>query len=69
MKDKIKPEGLLNAHRAEPRVHYEAVRSEDKVFALRDERPRGSVPGGGAVAGLTGAGDTQDYGFHYETRA
>jgi phage terminase large subunit GpA-like protein len=36
---------------------------------LRDDRPRGVVPGGGRVAGLLAQVDTQDNGFWFEIRA
>lgn len=44
-------------------------RKEDAIFALADDRPDQLVPGGGVVAALTAAADTQDDGFYYEIRA
>ena len=58
-----------NAYCAEPWVVYQVERSEDAILALRDDRPRGVVPGDDVVAGLTVAADTQDNGFWYEVRA
>lgn len=58
-----------NGYCAEPWVIYEVERDEDVILALRDDRPRGMVPGGDVVAGLTVAADTHDNGFHYEVRA
>lgn len=63
---------FMNAHKAEPWKDYTAERQEDVILALRDDRPRGLVPGdteNRIVAGLTGAIDTQDRGFYYEIRA
>lgn len=45
------------------------TRKEDAIFALADDRPDQLVPGGGVVAALTAAADTQDDGFYYEIRA
>lgn len=58
-----------NGHEAMPFAEIIAERSEDAILALRDDRPRGIVPAGGIVAGLTMAADTQDNGFWYEVRA
>lgn len=59
----------MNTDRALPWKIYEQERKEDQILALRDDRPRGMVPGGGIVACLTAAVDTQDDGFYYEIRA
>ena len=58
-----------NAIEALPWKLISAERKESAILALRDERPRGSVPGGGLVAALTAGVDTQDHGFWYEIRA
>jgi len=47
----------------------EAVRAENAILALADDRPRGVVPSGGVVACLLAGVDTQDDGFYYEIRA
>lgn len=69
LKDKAKLRDYMNAHEAMPWVPYQAVREEEGILALRDDRPRGRVPGGGRVAGLVAGVDTQDDGFWYEIRA
>lgn len=66
-KDDLKD--FMNGYCAEPWVIYEIERTEDAILALCDDRPRGIVPGGDIVAGLTVAADTQDNGFPYEVRA
>jgi len=58
-----------NAICAEPWKLVTAERKESAILALRDDRPRGAVPGGGVVAALTAGVDTQDNGFWYEIRA
>ena len=69
LKSKSKLKDFQNAHRAEPWRDYSVERHEDRILALRDERPRGHLPGSGVVAGLTAGVDTQDDGFWYEIRA
>jgi len=69
LKSKAKLKDFQNSHKAEPWYDYSIERHEDQILALRDERPRGRVPGGGLVAGLTAGVDTQDDGFWYEVRA
>jgi phage terminase large subunit GpA-like protein len=69
LKDKNKLKDFKNKHEAEPWKEYSVERKEDKILALRDERPFGLVPGGGAVACLTAGVDTQDNGCWYEVRA
>ncbi len=76
---RCKPDGKhldLNAHKnfcntflAEPWFNQRQDRKEDTILALRDDRPEGIVPGGGVVACLLAAVDTQDTGFWYEIRA
>jgi phage terminase large subunit GpA-like protein len=67
--DKNEYKNFVNKHAAEPWKTYTKEHKEDKIKALRDERPMGIVPGGGVVACLTAAVDTQDLGFWYEIRA
>ncbi len=69
LKDKDALKNFMNAHKAVPWVNYEENRSVDRILALRDDRKRGQVPGGGQVAVLIGTADTQDNGFWYEIRA
>ncbi len=63
---------FMNSHKAEAWVNYQQERSEEKILALKDDRPRLLVPGGDVVACLTAAIDTQSgrggY-FPYEIRA
>jgi len=58
-----------NAIEAAPWKIVEGERRESVILALKDDRPRGRVPGGNVVAGMTAAVDTQDNGFWYEIRA
>jgi phage terminase large subunit GpA-like protein len=58
-----------NADEAKPWKLYTVDRSEDRILALCDDRPKGVVPGGGQVAALTAGIDTQDDGFYYSIRA
>jgi phage terminase large subunit GpA-like protein len=67
--DKNKLKDFMNAHKAEPWIPYEQEREESRILALRDDRPRGNVPGAGVVSCLTAGVDTQDNGFWYEIRA
>lgn len=60
---------LCKNFRAEPWEERHAVRAEDSILALRDDRPSGPVPGGGQTAGLVATVDTQDNGFVYKIRA
>ena len=69
LKDKNKLKDFNNGFAAEPWKIYDKERSEDRILALRDDRPRGRVPGGGMVAGLLAGVDTQDYGLWYRIRA
>lgn len=69
LKDKIKLRDFMNSYRAMPWREVTQDRPESTILALRDDRPRGLVPGGGVVACLTGTVDTQDNGFWYEIRA
>jgi len=67
--DRNKHKDFCNNHKAEPYFSYQSERQEDHILALRDDRPRGVVPGGDLVVGMTAAVDTQDNGFWYEIRA
>lgn len=67
--DKNELKDFLNSYAAEPWKSYTAEREETKILALRDERPRGLVPGDGQVSCLTAGIDTQDVGFWFEIRA
>ncbi len=69
LRDKTKLRDFKNAHEALPWVVHQQERREDVILALRDERPQGLVPGGGAVACLTAGVDVQDNGCWYEIRA
>ncbi len=69
LKDKNKLKDFMNSYKAEPWIMYTRDRPEDTVRALRDDRPRGLVPGNGIVAAITAGVDTQDDGFFYTIRA
>jgi phage terminase large subunit GpA-like protein len=60
---------FLNSHKAEPYIPYQRKKEESRILLLKDTRPTSIVPGGGIVAAMTGAADTQDNGFWYEIRA
>lgn len=68
-KDRIAMRDFRNAIEALPWEDYAAIRAEDAIVALKDDRPAGQVPPGGVVAGLVAGIDTQDFGFWYEIRA
>ena len=68
-KDEAISKDLQNNFKAEPWEERHSVRAEDTILALKDDRPRGLVPGGGQVAALVATVDTQDDGFVYEIRA
>jgi len=68
-KDKNELKDFQNAHKAVPWKAYIQQSTTDGIKNLKDTRPRGAVPGGGIVAGLTAGVDTQKYGFWYEVRA
>ena len=65
--DKTKLRNFLNNYAAEPWVEYEVERSEDRILALRDDRPRGLVPDEAEI--LLAGIDTQDNGFWYSITA
>jgi len=68
-KDKNKLKDFCNNHKAEPWKDYTVERKEERILTLRDNRPRGMVPGGGVVSCLLAGVDTQDEGFYYRVRA
>ncbi len=68
-KDDSVEKDLQNNFKGEPWEKRHSVRAEDSILALKDDRPRGLVPGGGQVAALVATVDTQDNGFVYEIRA
>ncbi len=68
-RDRIALKDFMNSDCAEPWLAYRKEREESTILALADDRPRGLVPGGGVVAALTAAVDTQKFGFWYEVRA
>lgn len=69
LKDPVEMQDFMNAHKAEVFRPARRERTEDRIFALKDDRPERIVPGGGVVAGLVAGIDTQDNGFWYEIRA
>jgi phage terminase large subunit GpA-like protein len=69
LNDKNALKDFMNKHKAEPWKTYTKEHKSDRIKALRDDRPQGTVPAGGVVACLTGSVDTQDDGFWYEIRA
>lgn len=68
-KNKTILKDFRNNEEARPWRYDEKPRKEDEILALRDDRPRERVPGGGVVAGLVAGVDTQDYGLWYRIRA
>jgi phage terminase large subunit GpA-like protein len=68
-RDKTKLKDFFNKHAAEPWRQYTGERKEDYILKLKDSRPRGLVPAGDLVSGITAAVDTQDNGFFFEIRA
>ena len=69
LQNKTKMKDFRNGHAAEPWLSISVERSEERILALADDRPRGIVPSGGRVACLLAGGDTQDDGLYYEIRA
>ena len=69
LQDRTKLKDFRNKHAAVPWLDYTEERKEMKILQLRDERPRGLVPGGDVVSCLTAGVDTQDNGFWFEIRA
>jgi phage terminase large subunit GpA-like protein len=69
LSDKNELKNFVNKHEAGPWKTYTKEHKEDKIKALRDDRPRGVVPSGGVVACMTAAVDTQELGFWFEIRA
>ena len=68
-KDKTRLKDFMNKHMAEPWRIYVSDRKEDYILRLKDDRPRGLVPSGDIISGVTAVVDTQDKGFYYEIRA
>lgn len=70
-RDKNKLKDFKNKYEAIPWVPIEAEREETHILTLRDDRPRGLVPGGGQVACLLAAADIhgETKGIWYEIRA
>lgn len=71
--DKNKLKDFNNSHAARPWTDFTQDRQEDAILRLRDDRPRGVVPGGGRVQALTAFVDTHGLDergwFCYEIRA
>lgn len=73
-KDKIKLKDWNNSHAAKPWTDFTQDRPESSILALCDDRPRGSVPGGGRVNRLIATLDSQgtdekNEWYRYEVRA
>ena len=68
-KDKTALKDFMNSFKGEPWRNITVERKEDRILALRDDRPRGRVPGRGVAAALFAGVDTQDNGFFYRVRA
>ena len=64
LKSKDALKDFANGYAAEAYTDFTAERDEDKILALRDDRPSGLVPGKNQVAALVAGGDTQDNGFY-----
>ncbi len=60
---------FFNNYEALPSRTWRPRRKTAAILRLRDERPRGRVPGGGAVACLVAGADTQEDGFYWRIRA
>jgi len=71
--DKNKLKDFNNSHAAKPWTDFTQDRLEDTILKLRDDRPRGMVPGGGRVCCLTAMVDTHGLDergwFCFEIRA
>jgi phage terminase large subunit GpA-like protein len=67
--DKLALRDFLNGYLAEWWTDYVVEREEKKILVLRDDRPRGLVPGGSRVACLVAGVDTQKDHFFYRIRA
>lgn len=67
--DRLKLMDFMNGYLAEPWVDYKVERAQDKILALRDDRPRGVLPPVEEVAALIAGVDTQDKDFVYVIRA
>ena len=69
LKDVLKYKAFCNNIEGRPWKIIKKEREESRILKLKDDRPRGRVPGGGVVAALTAGVDTQDYGVWFEIRA
>ena len=67
--DPIKLRDFKNDYEAEPWRFQRRSETTDKIMSLIEDRPRGVVPGGGAVVALTAGVDTQDDGFWFWVHA
>jgi terminase, large subunit len=69
--DKNKLKDFKNKYEAVPWLAVESEREETHILALRDDRPRGLVPGDGQVSCLLAAADVhgETKGIWYEIRA
>ncbi|MGE4536312.1 MAG: terminase gpA endonuclease subunit [Desulfovibrio sp.] len=67
--NKLALRDFCNGYLAEPWKDYAVERKEQAILALRDDRPRGLVPGGGVVSCLLASVDTQKDHFIYRIRA
>lgn len=65
LKDPLALHYFVTQIKAEEYVQYDKQRQEDRILALRDDRPEGLVPSGNVVAALVAGVDTQDDGFVY----
>ena len=66
-KDKLRD--FKNGYEARPWKIINIARKEDRILLLKDNRPRGVVPGNNQIIALTAGVDTQDYGYYYAIRA
>ena len=66
--DPVKMIDFYNDYLAEPYEEFAVERDEDRILALRDDRPRGLVPSA-EISCLTISIDTQQNGYFYEIRA
>lgn len=66
-KDRTKLIDFYNDYLAEPYIEQQSERKEDSILALKDDRPRGTVPRD--ISTLILLADTQQRGFYYEVAA
>lgn len=67
--NKLALRDFCNGYLAEAWKDYVVERKEQAILALRDDRPRGLVPGAGVVSCLLASVDTQKEHFVYRIRA